>query len=214
MIEPAEPVAEVYARAAAAVGYPVEASAVKKAFGAAFSGIGDPDWESHPHGDAAEREWWKAVVCGTFREILGEPLPELFAAQVFHELFSHYEDPLAWRVFPEVPEVLAASREAGFRIAVVSNFDRRLHGILDGHGLHFDAVVTSADARSRKPEPTIFHHTLDLLRLSPHDVFHVGDSRSADLEGAHAMGIPAFLLDRPTTGLREFLSVAFEKGGK
>ncbi|QJE95731.1 HAD-IIIA family hydrolase [Luteolibacter luteus] len=214
LIEPAEPVAEVYARTSAAAGYPVEVDAVRRAFGVTFSGIVDPDWDSHPHGDAAEREWWKSVVCGTFGEILGEPLPDAFGREIFHALFDHYADPQAWRVFPEVQEVLAASREAGFRIAVVSNFDRRLHAILEGHALHFEAVITSADARSRKPEPAIFRHALALLGLSPQELFHVGDSRIADLEGAHALGIPAFLLDRPETGLREFLDVALEKGGK
>lgn len=214
LIEPAEPVAEVYARAAAAAGYRVEAAAVKRAFGAAFSGLGDPAWELHPHGDAAEREWWKAVVCGTFGEILRGPLPASFGAEVFDGLFSHYADPRAWRVFPEVPGVLAASREAGFRIAVVSNFDRRLHGILEGHGLHFDAVVTSADACSRKPDPAIFRHALDLLGFGPEEAFHVGDSRTADFEGAQALGIEAFLLERPHTDLRDFLRGVLELGGK
>jgi putative hydrolase of the HAD superfamily len=214
LIEPAEPVAEVYARAAAAAGYSVEAAAVKQAFGAAFYGIADPDWNAHPHGDAAEREWWKAVVCRTFGQILGEPLPELSAEKIFHQLFAHYADPGAWSVFPEVPEVLAAAREAGFRSVVVSNFDRRLHGILEGHGLAFEAVVTSADARSRKPEPAIFRHALDLLGLSPQEAFHTGDSRTADLEGAKAVGIEAFLVDRPHTGLRDFLQAALEKRGK
>jgi putative hydrolase of the HAD superfamily len=214
LIEPEEPVAGVYARAAAAAGYPVEVEAVNRAFGAIFSGLGDPDWESHAHGDAAEREWWRAVVCGTFREILGKPLPRTFGVEVFHELFSHYAGPGAWRVFPEVREVLQACREAGFRIAVVSNFDRRLHGILEGHGFRFDAVVTSADARSRKPEAAIFQRTLDLLGFGPRDVFHTGDSRAADLEGAQAMGIEAFLLDRPRNDLRDFLREALAKRGK
>lgn len=214
LIEPAEPVADVYARAAAAAGYPVEAAAVKRAFGAAFSGIGDPDWKSHPHGDAAEREWWRAVVCGTFGEILGKPLADTFAVEVFDGLFSHYADPQAWRVFPEVREVLEACREAGLRTAVVSNFDRRLHGILEGHGLYFEAVVTSADACSRKPEAGIFQYTLDLLGLAPQEVFHAGDSRAADLEGAEAIGIGAFLLQRPGTDLRDFLDAALEKQGK
>lgn len=214
LIEPAEPVAEVYARVAASAGYPVDAAAVKRAFVAAFSGLGDPDWGGHPEGDAAEREWWKKVVCGTFREILGDPLPEVIGVEVFHELFSHYEGPAAWRVFPEVPEVLTIARDAGFELAVVSNFDRRLHGILKGHGLDFDVVVTSADARSRKPDAGIFRHALERLHLSPQEVFHTGDSRTADLEGAHGLGIPAFLLDRPHTGLREFLDEALEKRGK
>ena len=39
LIEPAEPVADVYARAAAAFGQPVEAAVVRRWFGVAFSSI-------------------------------------------------------------------------------------------------------------------------------------------------------------------------------
>ena len=119
LIEPAEPVAEVYARAAAAAGHAVDPAAVKNAFGSAFSGIGDPEWDAYPDGDSAELQWWRRVVRTTFREIIGDPLSTGFSASVFDALFSHYADPAAWRVFQEVPETIAAAREAGFRVAVV-----------------------------------------------------------------------------------------------
>lgn len=214
LIEPAEPVAEVYARAAEEAGYPLDPAEVKKAFIHTFTGIGDPDWSEYPDGDEAERNWWSSVVSLTFGKLIGAPLPDGFFTPTFQRLFSHYADPAAWRVFPEVPEVLAAARESGFRIAVVSNFDRRLHGILEGHGLHFDAVITSADAQSRKPEPRIFQHALTALELREEDAFHAGDSRRADLEGAESLGIEAFLLERPANDLHDFFRQALERRGK
>jgi len=36
-------------------------------------------------------------------------------------------------------------------------------------------------------------------------VMHVGDSRRADLQGAAAVGIRGFLLDRPTVTLDHFV---------
>ncbi len=214
LIEPAESVAEVYARAAADHGHPLDPAAVKHAFRETFSGLADPDWPAHPHGDAAERQWWRQIVAKTLNTAAGRTLPDDFLEACFHALFSHYADPGAWRVFPEVPGVLATAREASLRLAVVSNFDRRLHGILAGHGLHFDAVVTSADAACRKPAPGIFHHALKLLDLSPSEAFHAGDSHTADFLGAQALGIPAWHLERPAQDLRDFLAVALGNRSK
>jgi len=214
LIEPAEPVAEVYARAARAHGQPLDAAVMKEAFRQTFSGLPDPDWAAHPHGDAAEREWWQEIVSRTLSTAAGRTLPDDFVEACFHTLFAHYAAPAAWHLFPEVPEVLAAAREAGLRLAVVSNFDRRLHGILAGHGLNFDVVVTSADAACRKPATGIFQHALHLLELSPAEAFHCGDSHAADLLGAQAAGIPAWHLERPATDLRDFIAMALAKRAK
>lgn len=214
LIEPAEAVEEVYARAAAAHGQALAATTIRESFRATFRGLADPEWAAHPHGDAAERAWWRQIVARTLSTAAGKALPGDFVEACFHSLFTHYAEPAAWRVFPEVPGVLASAREAGLRLAVVSNFDRRLHGILAGHGLHFDAVVSSADAACRKPAPGIFRHTLELLQLGPEEAFHCGDSHSADFLGAQAAGISAWHLERPAGDLRGFLAEALAKRAK
>ena len=214
LIEPAEPVAEVYARHAAACGLPLEAAAIREAFGHAFGSSGDPTWENHPEGDAAEREWWRRVVSLTLCRAAGRPLPEDLVADCFEMLFAHYECSAAWRVFPEVAEVLDQASREGFRVAVVSNFDRRLHRILNGCGLNFEFVLTSADARARKPDPSIFRQALDRLGSSSDEVLHAGDSATADGVGARAAGIEPYLLDRPGNDLRGFLALALLRRGK
>jgi putative hydrolase of the HAD superfamily len=206
LIEPAEPVAEVYARHAAAKGIHLETSTIQAAFSGLFSGIGDPEWSAHSEGDAAEREWWQQVVGATLCRAAGASLDGELVGACFEDLFAHYADPAAWHVFPEVQPVLAEARAAGLRLAVVSNFDRRLHGILAGHGLHFDAVITSADARARKPDLAIFKAALAALDLHPGEVLHLGDSPAADIEGAARAGIDARLVKRPDHNLRAALA--------
>lgn len=214
LIEPAEPVAEVYARHAAGLGLKLEAAAIRDAFGHAFGSIGDPAWEKHPEGDGAEREWWRQVVGLTLDRAAGHSLAGELVDDCFEALFAHYESPSAWRVFPEVAEVLDQVGHEGFRVAVVSNFDRRLHRILEGWGLNFEFVLTSADARARKPDPSIFRQALELLGLSLEEVLHAGDSVTADGAGARAAGIEPFLLDRPRNDLRGFLDHALCRRGK
>jgi len=198
LILPSEPVADVYARHFAAAGWPVEAGRLSGAFRSAFEDAGDPPYPDFPEGDLAERAWWRTVVVATARHAGVEMRGDLLE-QCYTGLFEHYASGDAWTVFPEVRPQLARWRAGGFRLAVVSNFDRRLHRILDELGLapFFDSIVCSADARARKPAPTIFRHALERLDVSPAEAVHLGDCPVADGGGAAGLEIAGFVLKRP-----------------
>ncbi|OYV06313.1 MAG: haloacid dehalogenase [Verrucomicrobiales bacterium VVV1] len=202
LIEPSEPVATVYARHFAMAGHDVEESVIRQAFGQVFRLLPPPDYPADGDGDAAERLWWRSVVRETASRC---ELPSEVAESgaLFDSLFHHYESGAAWRVFPEVESVLKELAANGSSLAVVSNFDNRLHRILDDLDLTrwFAAVITSADAASRKPDGVIFLHALNKLARSPSEVVHIGDSAEADQAGAENVGIRAFLLDRPRVTL-------------
>jgi HAD superfamily hydrolase (TIGR01549 family) len=70
--------------------------------------------------------------------------------------------------------------------------------VLERHGLHtdvFDCVVV-ATPEVRKPDPRAFTPLVDALALAPNRIAYVGDSVTADVEGAHAAGLRAIWLDR------------------
>lgn len=215
LIEPAEPVAEVYARHFAAAGWVIGVPAIRAAFGAVFAGAAPPDYRSAGDGDQAERAWWREVVFETLEACGVDAAADRERAQAcFEGLFHHYAAPGAWRVFPEVAAVLEAARRAGLATGVVSNFDRRLHGILDGLGLSFGFVLTSADARARKPDPSIFRQALARLGMAPSEVLHAGDSPEADGAGARAAGIRVYLVERPERGLGDLVDAALAEWRK
>ena len=202
LIEPAEPVASVYARHFAAAGWEISESRMKTAFREVFARALPPAYSTASDGDAAERAWWHQVVAGTARHCGIDPAGGRFDA-LFEGLFAHYASGTAWRVFPEVPAFLERLRDEGRRLAVVSNFDLRLHRILRDLGIAgaFDTIVTSADASARKPDPAIFRLALKNLGAIPAESVHIGDSPAADGTGAVTAGIRAFILDRPRTTL-------------
>ncbi|MGB6221969.1 HAD-IA family hydrolase [Haloferula sp.] len=202
LIEPTEPVAETYARLLSPYLGPLDPAVLSPRFKRAFMAAGDPAYEGASRGDWAERQWWRKVVEGTLeREISDE---------AFHAVFDHYADGEAWRVYPEVEDVLDACSQLGLRCAIVSNFDLRLHRILDDLDLRprFDTVISSADASARKPSAAIFSMALSDLGLRADQVLHVGDSLQSDLHGARAAGIEAFHLKRPAENLRCFMNWA------
>ena len=50
----------------------------------------------------------------------------------FDELFAYFARADAWPLYPEVFDTLAALKQRGLILAVISNFDSRLVRILDG----------------------------------------------------------------------------------
>lgn len=199
LIDTTEPVAETYARVLSSHGIDIPVNTLAARFPAAFAKAGDPDFSGLPDGDLAERAWWRSIVeaCVDSR-ISDEP---------FEALFNHFAQPSAWTVLPEVIETLESARLMNLQTAVVSNFDARLHQVLAGLGLspYFDLILTSGDARARKPSPEIFNQAMARLALQANEVRHVGDSPRYDGEGAKNAGIQPFILSPPERGLGQFL---------
>jgi putative hydrolase of the HAD superfamily len=88
--------------------------------------------------------------------------------------------------------LVAAWRRAVGPTAILSNFDHRLHGLLDQFdlGAHFDVVAVSAECGWEKPELGAFDfvRTHPTVALPAGRCIHVGNSAALDVEGALAAG--------------------------
>jgi HAD superfamily hydrolase (TIGR01549 family) len=101
--------------------------------------------------------------------------------------FELYED--------SVPAVVDM-RSRGLRVGLLSNSSRDLVDFVEHHGLVADAVLTSHAHGKTKPHQSIFRALLGLLDVDPCDAVMVGDTLHDDIEGARAVGMQAFLIDR------------------
>lgn len=101
--------------------------------------------------------------------------------------FSLYDDALP---------TLDLLRSHGLKLGLVSNGARDLDEFVADHKLDVDAAVASRRHGWTKPHPSIFHAVLDRLGVQAEDAAMVGDSPEDDIEGAKALGMRAFLLDR------------------
>jgi putative hydrolase of the HAD superfamily len=81
---------------------------------------------------------------------------------------------------------------------VVSNWDWSLHERLHETGLAelVDGAVASAEIGSAKPDGAIFAAGLRIAGTGPGETWHVGDTPSADVDGARAAGIRPILIAR------------------
>jgi HAD superfamily hydrolase (TIGR01549 family) len=106
------------------------------------------------------------------------------------ERSDHFE------LYDDALTVLAELRRHGLLLGLVSNTGRDLAEFVSHHRLDVDAAVASRDHGKTKPDPTIFRVVLDRLAVEPPEAAMVGDSIEDDVEGARALGMQAFLLDR------------------
>jgi HAD superfamily hydrolase (TIGR01662 family) len=101
--------------------------------------------------------------------------------------FELYEDTLP---------VLAALRTHGLSIGLISNTSRDLDAFVAHFSLDVDAWISSGVHGKVKPDPSIFHVILGRLEVEPEATVMVGDSLLDDVEGARALGMTAYLIDR------------------
>jgi FMN phosphatase YigB (HAD superfamily) len=89
---------------------------------------------------------------------------------------------------------------ASFQLGLCSNFSdtaTAMAVLSDAAFLpHLRSVVVSEELGIRKPRPEIFEAVAEGLGLEPREILHVGDSLSADVAGASAVGMRTVWLTR------------------
>ena len=147
------------------------------------------------HLEQAERSWWQQRIEATFQAVGVKHLPIGLAG----ELFDRFAQPEPWAVYPEVPDALERWRQSGLVLIVVSNFDRRLHGLLERLGLRdaVDGVLVSSEAGAAKPDPALLEAAIAQVPCSAEQALLIGDS-GADEQAAAAAGMRCLRLQRPS----------------
>ena len=196
LIEPARRVGESYAVIARKYGLEVSAADLSERFRFCFHAAPPLAFPGAPPAEIAEleRAWWKALVRRIFEPWDGfQRFDDYFA-----ELFAYFAQPEAWLLYPEADETLSALKRRGLILAVISNFDSRLTGILEGLGAAhwFEHIFVSSRVGHAKPDREIFQKALEPHSLKAADALYVGDSEEKDLKGANAAGLKGVLIER------------------
>ncbi len=142
------------------------------------------------HGAAPD--WWHWWL-GRNLELAGiDPTGEAVAALVAAR--GLWRNPL-----PGSRAGVAAVRDAGYRVGVVSNADGQVEADLAaaGFGGMFDVVVDSTLVGVSKPDPAIFSFALDALGVAAEDAWYVGDAIQFDVAGGRAAGLGEVVIVDP-----------------
>jgi putative hydrolase of the HAD superfamily len=189
--------AQIYASHLSRRGKPVGADQVGPVFRDAWAEMQRrtvPGKDRYSSVDGGERAWWSEFV----REVLQRLDHDAPWEPLLDDLYAAFSEATVWKTFPDTAKTLYELAARGFRLAVVSNWDRRLPEILHSLDLlgNFDTVTVSSVEGVEKPSPEIFRRTLERLEVSASETVHVGDSPHEDYAGAEGAGIRAALIDR------------------
>ncbi|MGH3393557.1 MAG: HAD family hydrolase [Streptosporangiaceae bacterium] len=126
----------------------------------------------------------------------GTALRADLASHVVPALEQLHQAPMV--AMPGAADCLTALRQAGFTIALCSNWGWDLAADISGAGLasYIDVFVTSAQAGYRKPHPRIYQATLEQGGFGAHDAVFIGDGLRTDVLAPQRAGIRSVLLAR------------------
>lgn len=182
LIEPTPAVSEVYFKAGRRAGSLLTRDDIRERFARQFAERSSELRTS----EELEELFWRRVVAAIFDDVAD-------VSRCFEELHAHFAQPSAWRVNPDVDSLLPELRRRGVTLAVASNFDRRLHGILDSQ-IELSRIslrVISSELGWRKPHAEFFRNLLHRVGASPERVLMVGDDYDRDILPARAAGMRA-----------------------
>jgi putative hydrolase of the HAD superfamily len=148
--------------------------------------------ERHPELDHDEEIW----VTFTERIIRGMGGDADTAHACALEMTRAWEHAEHFELYDDTLPVLAELRSHGLRLGLVSNTGRDLDDFVRHHRLDVDVAIGSRAHGKTKPHATIFRAALEHLGVEPEAAAMVGDSPRDDVEGARALGMQAFLIDR------------------
>ncbi|GLJ49625.1 hypothetical protein SUGI_1052820 [Cryptomeria japonica] len=194
LLQMVQPVEETYAIVGSKHGVKASPSEIKKGFKKAFA---EP-WPERLRYQGDGRPFWRHIVA----QATG-----CASNDYFEELYKHFSQGDAWKLPVGAYEVLSHLRDAGVKLAVVSNFDTRLRPILEDMDVAklFNAIIISSEVGFEKPAPQIFQVALDQLNVAASKTVHIGDDQQADKIGAGALGIDSWLWGKDVHTFKEIL---------
>jgi putative hydrolase of the HAD superfamily len=197
LLHPVPPALEVYAAAGRRHGSRHDAATIAARFTTAFERQEQIDHQSGLRTDEdRELRRWRSIVAEVLDDVGG---PE----KCFQELYQHFAQPSAWGCEPGAGEVLDTLASRGLLVGIASNFDHRLHRLVQElpELRAVQQVVISSEVGWRKPARELFEAVAAAARLVPSRILFVGDDWVNDCQGAGAAGMRAVLLDRRGRGL-------------
>ncbi|MCW8802218.1 MAG: HAD family hydrolase [Candidatus Bathyarchaeota archaeon] len=155
----------------------------------------EKEFDVSTYDENKRQEFWTNYNAALIKK-LGITENVVFLASQIDELWWRFSQVEA---FPDVEPTLSELKARGLKVGLVSNaFQKDLDHVLGELDLKkwFDSVVCIDSCNCAKPNKEIFLYALDKLQISPNEAVFVGNSIMQDYDGAFAVGIRPFLIDR------------------
>ncbi|MDR3506999.1 MAG: HAD family hydrolase [Caulobacteraceae bacterium] len=125
------------------------------------------------------------------------------AAVAFGDRFHAYRETQI-TLYPDALEILAAFRDRGLRLALVTNGAAQVQRPkIERFGLAglFDHIQIEGEHGFGKPEPRAYHHALEKVGAAAHETWMVGDNLEWEVIAPQRIGVHAIWFDPRGAGL-------------
>jgi len=169
-----------------------------------FDPENDSLWQSMINDEISERDYY-AIRTREVGQLVGEPWTEM---QQFIRAARASDPSLVLRT--EALQAIETSRQAGRKLAILSNELDLFYGAEFRHKLHFlkgfDVICDATYTKVLKPDPRAYTSCLDELGLTAEECVFV-DDQPRNINGAETVGLRTVLFDvqNPATGYRQAL---------
>ncbi len=141
-------------------------------------------WDSDPESCF---EGWKEVFLKTASHFGSLKKPE----EAYRECYECFAKKEFFTLAPDTFITLEKLKRSGIRLAVISNWDERLKRLLKALDLlpFFEAIFIACELGLAKPDPAIYEHACQQLKVPPKRALMVGDSLEDDVLAARKAGL-------------------------
>ena len=162
-------------------------------FVATFYKINGQLWEQFNNGNKEKNFIRKHRFAMIFKEL------QISESIDYHKVQERYIErcPLKPHTLTNAINVLEQLK-AYYNMSIITNgFEEIQHKKLTGSGLlpYFEHIITSTQAGTRKPDPAIFHHAMNLAGCTSKECIMIGDDPITDILGAQKVGIDQVYLN-------------------
>ncbi|XP_049810801.1 rhythmically expressed gene 2 protein-like [Schistocerca nitens] len=137
------------------------------------------------------KKWWNLLVVDVLEKATRCQYNRSTYDSVAGYLINAFENGDCYAIAEGAQDLLSYLQQTNTIIGVISNYDERLHCVLNSLDLnkYFNFVVTSYEAGIEKPSPKIFEKALALAlkidtHVTPSCSLHIGDKVETDYVGA------------------------------
>ncbi len=151
-------------------------------------------WEEHLK--RRGKTWLKPELCieewrRIFSDTISIPRKLLDFEEIYRDVYEVFPKRSSYELSPGVKEVFSFLKASGRKVAIISNWDEHLFGLLKEFGLFeaFDEVFVGCEVGITKPNVKIFKFACKRLGVEPKQALMVGDQIEEDIIGARRAGL-------------------------
>lgn len=131
---------------------------------------------------------YQGRLLGEYMQIPTIEARRLIDEKVYHGLCRYFE---IVKPYPHVLETFQKFKEAGLKLAILSDFPPHQKGSIFGCADYCDVIMGSEECGALKPSAFTFGTLARRLNLKPEEILYVGNSIPSDIHGAKNAGMKA-----------------------